>query len=116
MVESSSILTFPHLNASELNPWSTTANYKEQMQWRDANTGKLLAASDFFPPATFEGPVPVGYGGMVYDVLNIGNIVALQVLPAGNTTSTANMTSSSATTEGQNSTTATAPPTSTSAR
>lgn len=80
-------------NASELNGWSTTANYREQMQWRDANTGKLLAASDFFPPATFEGPVPVGYGGMVYDVLNIGNIVALQVLPATNTTSTANMTS-----------------------
>jgi len=81
-------------NASELNGWSTTANYKEQMQWRDANTGKLLAASDFFPPATFEGPVPVGYGGMIYDVLNIGNIIALQVLQQANSTSTvANNTS-----------------------
>jgi hypothetical protein len=35
--------------------WSDNANYVEQMQWRDAATGKLLAASDFFPPATFEG-------------------------------------------------------------
>ena len=69
-------------NASELNGWSDTANYVEQMQWRDADTGKLLAASDFFPPATLEGPVPVGYGGMIYDVLNIGNIIALQVLPS----------------------------------
>ncbi len=25
-------------------------NYKEQIQWRDAATGKLLAASDFFSP------------------------------------------------------------------
>ena len=26
------------------------ANYTEQMQWRDAVTGKLLAASDYFSP------------------------------------------------------------------
>ena len=74
-------------NASELNGWADNTNYVEQMQWRDADTGKLLAASDFFPPATLEGPVPVGYGGMIYDVLNIGNIIALQVLPATNATS-----------------------------
>ncbi|MGA7369263.1 MAG: hypothetical protein WBX01_09045 [Nitrososphaeraceae archaeon] len=93
-------------NASELIPWADTANYVEQMQWRDADTGKLLAASDFFPPATFEGPVPVGYGGMIYDVLNIGNIIALQVLPTTSATSTANITSTTSTTAGQNSTSA----------
>jgi hypothetical protein len=27
-----------------------TSNYNEQMQRCDADTGKLLAASDFFPP------------------------------------------------------------------
>ena len=92
-------------NASELNGWSDNANYVEQMQWRDAATGKLLAASDFFPPATFEGPVPVGYGGMIYDVLNNGNVIALQVLPVSNVTSTANTTSTTtSTTAGQNST------------
>jgi hypothetical protein len=31
--------------------------------------------------------MPVGYGGMIYDVLNIGNIIALQVLPQTNATS-----------------------------
>ena len=84
-------------NASELNGWSDNANYVEQMQWRDAATGKLLAASDFFPPASVEGPVPVGYGGMIYDVLNNGNIIALQVLPSQtNTTATTDETTSSA--------------------
>ena len=96
-------------NASELNGWPETANYDEQMQWRDADTGKLLAASDFFPPATFEGPVPVGYGGMIYDVLNTGNIIALQVLPSQTnaTTSTAAAATTPTTTTittGQNST------------
>ena len=78
-------------NASEINGWADNANHVEQMQWRDAATGKLLAASDFFPPATFEGPVPVGYGGMIYDVLNNGHIISLQVLPqkTNTTTSTA---------------------------
>jgi hypothetical protein len=70
-------------NASELNGWPDTANYNEQMQWRDADTGKLLAASDFSPPATFEGPVPVGYGGMIYDVLNTSNIIASGIAIAG---------------------------------
>jgi hypothetical protein len=92
-------------NASKLNGWIDTANYVEQMQWRDAATGKLLAASDFFPPATFEGPVPVGYGGMIYDVLNIGNIIALQVLPSQtNTTATTDETTSSALSQNSTST------------
>ena len=76
-------------NVSEMNPWSKGANYVEQIQWRDANTGKLLAASDFFPSAAAYATVPVGYGGLIYDILNIGNIIALQVLPATNETATA---------------------------
>ena len=34
--------------ASELNGWPDTFSYDEQMQRPDADTGKLLAASDFF--------------------------------------------------------------------
>ena len=32
--------------------------------------------------------VPVGYGGLIYDILNIGNIISLKVLPAPNETAT----------------------------
>jgi hypothetical protein len=75
-------------NVSQLYPWPNGENYKEQIQWRDAATGKLLAASDFFPPATDVGPVPVGYGGMIYDILSKCDLIALQVLPqTSNTTS-----------------------------
>jgi hypothetical protein len=59
----------------------------EQIQWREAATGKLLADSDFLPSAAY-ATVPVGYGGLIYDITNIGNIIALQVLPQTNTTST----------------------------
>jgi hypothetical protein len=96
-------------NVSKMNPGPIGANYKEQMQWRDAATGKLLAASDFFPSAASYADVPVGYGGLIYDITNIGNIIALQVLPATNTTSIT-------TTAGHNSTSATAPPTPASTR
>jgi hypothetical protein len=60
----------------------------EQIQWREAATGKLLADSDFLPSAAAYATVPVGYGGLIYDITNIGNIIALQVLPQTNTTST----------------------------
>jgi len=43
--------------------------------------------ADLSCTVTSEGPVPVGYGSMIYDVLNIGNIIALQVLPQTNATS-----------------------------
>lgn len=75
--------------------WSETvagpegANYVEQIQWRDAATGELLAASDFFSPTAFAATVPAGYGGLIYNLLTVGNIIALQVLPQSNTTSTA---------------------------
>jgi hypothetical protein len=89
-------------NVSEMQPGPIGANYKEQIQWRDAETGRLLAASDFFPSAASYADVPVGYGGLIYDITNIGHIIALQVVPATNTTSTANMTSTTTTTAGQN--------------
>jgi len=95
-------------NVSEMKPGSIGANYKEQIQWRDAATGNLLAASDFFPSSASYADVPVGYGGLIYDITNIGNIIALQVLPATNVTSTTNadMASTTTTTTGQNSTSA----------
>jgi hypothetical protein len=80
-------------NVSEMYPWPDGANYVEQIQWRDADSGKLLAASDFFPSAAAYATVPVGYGGLIYDITNIGNIIALQVLPQTNATSSAAMTS-----------------------
>jgi hypothetical protein len=91
-------------NVSEMNPWPDGANYLEQIQWRDADTGKLLAASDFFPSAAAYATVPVGYGGLIYDILNIGNIIALQVLPQQtNATSTdAQVPNSASTTSGGN--------------
>ena len=79
-----------------MEPWPIGANFVEQIQWRDAETGKLLAASDFFPSSAAYATVPVGYGGLIYDILNMGNVIALQVLPAPvNTTSTANVTTTS---------------------
>jgi hypothetical protein len=56
------------------------ANYKEQIQWRDAATGKLLAESDFFSPMIVGFMMWPGYGGLIYEGLNT-RIMALQVLP-----------------------------------
>jgi hypothetical protein len=58
-------------------------NYKEQIQWRDADTGKLLAASDFFNPIANQPGgflVGAGYGVLVYDGLQDGHITALKIL------------------------------------
>ncbi len=60
------------------------ANYKEQIQWREASTGKLLAASDFFSPMIVGMQVWAGYGGFIYEGLNDGHIMALKVLPQTN--------------------------------
>ncbi|HEX6281829.1 MAG TPA: hypothetical protein VFZ67_06335 [Nitrososphaera sp.] len=75
-------------NWIELRPGPEGANYVEQIQWRDATTGELLAASDFFSPTAPAATVPVGYGGLIYNLLNTGQIMALQVSPQANTTST----------------------------
>lgn len=69
--------------------------------WRDAATGKLLAASDFFSPMSSGSQVVPGYGGLSYHVLINGHILALKVLPktimassaaAANATDTSNIT------------------------
>jgi hypothetical protein len=63
------------------------ANYTEQIQWRDAATGKLLAASDYFSPMIPGFEMWPGYGGLIYEGLNDGNIMALEVLPSTSSTS-----------------------------
>jgi hypothetical protein len=57
-----------------------TANYKEQVTWRDAATGRLLAESDFFEPMTFGSLITPGFGGRVYFSTGKGFIV-MQVRP-----------------------------------
>ena len=56
-------------------------NYQEQLTWRDAATGRLLAESDFFEPMTFGSLITPGFGGRVYFSTAKGFIV-LQVMPA----------------------------------
>jgi hypothetical protein len=56
-------------------------SYTEQVQWRDAATGKLLAASDYFSGMS-AGALPApGFGGILYYMTFNGHIMALQVLP-----------------------------------
>jgi hypothetical protein len=57
-----------------------TANYKEQVTWRDATTGRIIAQSDFFEPLTPGSLISPGFGGRVYFPTNKGFMV-LQVLP-----------------------------------
>jgi hypothetical protein len=81
------------INPLDLQSGAVEANYVEQVVWRDADTGRQLAASDYFSSMSAGFQVWAGYVGIVYEGLNDGNIVALKVLPATNATSTANMTS-----------------------
>jgi len=57
-----------------------TANYKEQLTWLDAATGKYLAKSDFFEPLVPNSLTTPGYGGRVYFPTKQGFYV-LQVMP-----------------------------------
>lgn len=59
-----------------------TGKYKEQVTWREAATGRLLAESDFFEPLTFNSLVVPGYGGRFYFPTDLGYLT-LQVVPAG---------------------------------
>ncbi len=43
-----------------------TSKYTEQVTWRDAATGRLLAESDYFEPLTFNSLIVPGYGGRMY--------------------------------------------------
>jgi len=67
----------------------TDYTYTEQIVWRDASTGEILAESDFFPAMSPGILVTPGYGGMIYEMLYNGHIMALQVAPATNATSAA---------------------------
>jgi hypothetical protein len=59
-----------------------TENYKEQLTWRDAATGKILAESDFFEPLTINSLTPPGFGGRIYFPTAVGKgFYALQVMP-----------------------------------
>jgi hypothetical protein len=57
-----------------------TGNYTEQVTWRDAATGRILAESDFFEPMTIGSLITPGFGGRVYFPTGKGFIV-LQVMP-----------------------------------
>jgi hypothetical protein len=58
-----------------------TANYKEQLTWRDAATGKIIAPSDFFEPLSINGLTPPGFGGRIYFPTAVGE--GFYVLQAG---------------------------------
>jgi hypothetical protein len=59
-----------------------TENYKEQLTWRDAATGKILAESDFLEPLTINSLTPPGFGGRAYFPTTSGKgFYVLQVMP-----------------------------------
>jgi hypothetical protein len=58
------------------------SNYTEQLTWRDAATGRLLAESDFFEPLTVNSLTTPGFGGRVYFPTADGKgFYVLQVMP-----------------------------------
>ena len=67
----------PGLGLKEL---LATHNYKEQVTWRDAATGRILAESDFFEPMGLNGLIVPGFGGRAYYPTDTG-IIILQVVP-----------------------------------
>lgn len=58
-----------------------TGNYKEQVTWRDAATGRLIAESDLFEGLTPGALITPGFGGRVYFPTGRG-FITLQVIPA----------------------------------
>lgn len=58
-----------------------SGNYKEQVTWRDAATGRIIAESDFFEPLSIGALITPGFGGRVYFPTGKGFIV-LQAMPA----------------------------------
>jgi hypothetical protein len=58
-----------------------TGFYREQVRWRDAATGRLIAESGFMKPMSVNTAVTPGLGGRVYYPTDSGFIV-LQVEPA----------------------------------
>jgi len=54
--------------------------YTERVTWRDAATGRLLAASDCFDPLTPNSLVTPGFGGRIY-FPTLKEFIVMQVLP-----------------------------------
>lgn len=77
-------LLLSHVNrrvtAEPLKPAVFTGNYTEQVTWRDAATGRIIAESDFFEPMTIGALITPGFGGHVYFPTRKGSLV-LQVRP-----------------------------------
>jgi hypothetical protein len=44
--------------------------YTEQIVWREAATGKILAQSDFFPAMSLGILLTPGYGSIIYELFN----------------------------------------------
>jgi hypothetical protein len=55
--------------------------YREQVTWRDAATGRILAESDFFEPLSPGSLIVPGFGGRMYFPTQKG-FLTLQVRPA----------------------------------
>jgi hypothetical protein len=75
------VLLFTVMTPSAAEATVVSGNYKEQVTWRDAATGWLIAESDFFEPLPQDSLVTPGFGGRVYFPTGKGFIV-LQVMPA----------------------------------
>ncbi len=59
-----------------------TENYTEQLTWRDAATGRIIAESDFLDPLTINSLTTPGFGGRVYFPSAVGKgFYVLQVMP-----------------------------------
>jgi hypothetical protein len=59
------------------------SNYSEQLTWRDAATGEILAQSDFFEPLTVNSLTTPGFGGRIYFPTAMGKgFYILQPMPA----------------------------------
>lgn len=69
-----------NMDRAQTNP--SDYGYLEQIQWRNAATGELLAESDFFPAMNPGILVTPGYGGRIYEMLADGHVMILQVVPA----------------------------------
>ncbi len=60
----------------------TLNRYTEQLTWRDAASGKILAESDFFEPLTLNSLTTPGFGGRVYFPTAVGKgFYVLQAMP-----------------------------------
>ncbi len=74
---------FVATNTSRPQSSPTDFSYMEQIQWRNAATGALLAQSDFFNAMSPGILITPGYGGRFYDMTFTGSIITLQVAPKG---------------------------------